>query len=62
MKGIYPKGKRWRVRKYGYHIGVYDTYAEALSVAKIEDDKQEKFRYMQQYLESKKWLQEKGLL
>lgn len=62
MKGIYPQGKRWRVRKYGYHVGVYDTKEEAIKVAESEDMKQLKFKYMQQYVESKKWLQEKGYL
>lgn len=62
MKGIYPNGKRWRVRKYGYHVGVYDTKAEAIAVAEAEDEKQLKFKYMQQYVEAKKWLQDKGFL
>ena len=62
MKGIYPHGKRWRVRKYGNHIGIYKTYAEAEEVVRFEDEKQLKFKYMQQYVEAKKWLQEKGYL
>lgn len=62
MKGVEPKGKRWRVRKYGYYVGVYDTKAEAIAVAEAEDEKQLKFKYMQQYVEAKKWLQEKGFL
>lgn len=62
MKGVYKNGKRWRVRKFGYHIGAYDTKEEAEAAAAGEENKQEVFKYMQRYLESKKWLQEKGLL
>lgn len=61
-KGVSPHGKRWRVRKYGYHIGVYDTKEEAENAAALEDIKQEQFKYMQQYLEAKKWLTENGFL
>lgn len=62
MKGVYKNGKNWRVRKFGYHIGVYNTKEEAESAAAEEEIKQEVFKHMQQYLASKKWLQEKGLL
>jgi len=62
MKGVYPHGKRWRVRKYNCHIGVYDTYAEAVASAKSEELEQVRFKQMQQYLSSKKWLQDNGML
>lgn len=62
MKGVYPRGKRWRVCKWRSYIGTYDTKEEAERVALEEDEKQLKFKYMQQYVEAKKWLQEKGYL
>ena len=33
MKGVYKHGKRYRVRKYGAHLGCYDTIEEAEQVA-----------------------------
>lgn len=33
MKGVYKHGKRWRVRKYGVHLGCYSTKIEAEIVA-----------------------------
>lgn len=62
MQGVYLRGKRWRVRKFGYHIGTYDTKEEAERVVLEEEEKQLKFKYMQQYVEAKKWLQERGYL
>lgn len=48
--------------KWRSYIGTYDTKEEAERVALEEDEKQLKFKYMQQYVEAKKWLQEKGYL
>lgn len=62
MKGVYKHGKKWRVRKYNCHIGVYNTYDEAVESAKIEEIAQLKFKYTKQYFEAKKWLQENGIL
>lgn len=62
MKGISKHGKRWRLRKYNCHIGVYDTYEEAVIAGQLEDKEQLKFKYMQQYLSAKKWLQANGVL
>lgn len=30
--------KRWRVQKYGVHLGVYDTYNEAVQVVKDAEE------------------------
>lgn len=33
VRGVYQHGKRWRVRKFGAHLGCYDTIEEAVNVA-----------------------------
>lgn len=38
VRGVYPHGKRFRVRKYGVHLGVYDTIEEANQVAKDAEE------------------------
>lgn len=62
MKGINKHGKKWRLRKYNCHIGVYDTYDDAVKAAEVEELEQLKFKHMQQYLSSKKWLQDNWVL
>ncbi len=62
VKGISKRNGKYRLRKYNMHIGMYDTYAEAVQASKEEDEAQERFRYMQQYLKAKQWLQAEGIL
>ena len=69
IRGVYPHGKRFRVRKYGSHIGVYDTRDEAEQVAvKIDNERKpdtiedEKERHWHTYMKSKLWLIEHGCL
>jgi hypothetical protein len=50
MKGIYPHGKGYRVRKYGAHLGCYLTYEEALKVA----TEAQEYRELEPYHKSKK--------
>jgi len=33
MKGVYKHGKAYRVRKFGAHLGCYDTIEKAEQVA-----------------------------
>lgn len=63
LKGIYPHdGNRFRVRKYDKHIGVFETYEEAKQAAVQADKKHIEQMYLRQYVTSKKWLKEHGLL
>ena len=62
MKGIYPHGKKFRVRKYDRHIGVYDTQEEAIEAVIRADNEELEGKMWNQYLTAKKWLIEKGLL
>ena len=62
MKGINKRGNRYRLRKFNTHIGFYSTYEEAVKAGGEEEKKQEVFRHMQQYLKSKTWLIENGVL
>jgi len=69
IRGVYPHGKRFRVRKYGSHIGVYDTRQEAESVAqKIDNERKpdtiedEAERHWATYTKSKLWLIEHGFI
>jgi len=69
IRGVYHHGKRFRVRKYGSHIGVYDTRNEAELVAqKIDNERKpntiedEAERHWATYAKSKLWLIEHGML
>jgi hypothetical protein len=62
IKGIYPQGIRFRVRKYGVHIGVYNTLNQAEEAALKYEKEQEVFKYMKQYREAKEWLTKNGIL
>lgn len=34
IRGIYKRGSKFRVMKYGVHLGMYDTFEEAKQVVK----------------------------
>lgn len=62
MKGIYTHGKKFRVRKYNRHIGVYDTHQEAIEAVIRADEQEIEGNMWNQYLTAKKWLIDKGFL
>jgi len=61
-KGISKLGNKWRVRRYGIHIGVYGSYDDAVEASIKADDEQEVFEMMQQYLEAKEYLKKRGII
>jgi hypothetical protein len=61
-KGVYKVGGKWRVIRYEMHIGMYDTYEEAVEASNKADDEQEVFEMMQKYLEAKEYLKKRGII
>ena len=62
LKGISKEGAKYRVRKYGNHVGIYSTYDEAVEAVNKAEDEQVVFNMMQQYYEAKEFLIKRGLL
>jgi len=62
LKGISKEGEKYRVRKYGNHIGIYSTYDEAVEAVNKAEDEQVVFNMMQQYCEAKEFLTKRGLI
>lgn len=62
IKGIYKHGDKWRVRKYDKHIGVYDTYVEAVMAVDKATTEHLTQSYWTKYIEARKWLIEQGLI
>ena len=62
IKGIYKYGDKWRVRKYDKHIGVYDTYVEAVMAVDKATTDHIADTYWKQYVEARNWLKEQGLI
>ena len=63
VKGIYPHTKgRFKVRKYNFHVGVYDTYEEAVKATIAYEEYYEIEKHWHRYEESKAWLIDKGLM
>ena len=60
VKGIYPHGTGFKVRKYGFHIGVYPTLSEAEEAVRNAEQEHEVSMHLDRYSESKKWLQDNG--
>lgn len=60
IKGIYKHGDKWRVRKYEKHIGIYDTYMEAVMAVQEATEQHMKDSYFKQYMTARKWLIDNG--